>query len=81
MINARDIADLKAEILAQLDAEYELAIELSEEGDDMPIIILEDDEEEEEEEEVITHPFVCDECDRGFASKRGLKSHSRVHKE
>jgi hypothetical protein len=71
---------LKAEILAELDAEYELAIHLDEDGDDAPIIILEDDEEEEEEV-VVTHPNVCEECGRGFASKRGLKSHMRAHKK
>jgi len=66
---------LKSMILADLEAaDPELAINIVEEED---LIILLDDEDEEED----PTPFKCDECDRGFASKRGLKSHSRVHKK
>jgi hypothetical protein len=39
------------------------------------IIVIDDSEEED------THPHKCDICDRGFASKRGLKTHKRRHTE
>jgi hypothetical protein len=61
-------------ILADLEeADPALAINIVEEED---LLIIIDDEEEEED----PTPFRCDECEKGFASKRGLKSHSRVHK-
>lgn len=69
---------LKAMLIEDLSEEPELAITLDVEADgDDELIVIEEDEPTEEE----THPFVCEECGRGFASKRGLKSHSRVHKK
>ena len=72
---------LKSDILAELEAEW-AAEEAEEEhqvdDDDIPVVLLEDDEAEELDEED-THPFKCNECDKSFASKRGLKSHNRMH--
>lgn len=66
---------LKAMIVADLEeADPELAVELDADED---ILVLIEDEPEEED----THPFKCEICGKGFASQRGVKSHSRTHKE
>jgi len=68
---------LKAMLIAELeDEEPVLAISLEDKDPDDELIVI----EEEPEPEVETHPYVCEECGRGFASKRGLKSHLRSHK-
>lgn len=50
--------------------------------DDEPVVVM-DEEEEVELEEPDDYPFKCehDGCGRAFASKRGLKSHLRSHRE
>lgn len=78
---------LKAEIMAELEADMEAEFGAAENLSDssLPFVILDDEETAETaeapEEEVVTHPFVCEQCARGFASKRGLKSHLRHHKK
>lgn len=62
---------LKDEIIADLTDDMD---------DDEPLVILDDDDEEVELEKPDDHPFKCDQCDRGFASSRGLKSHKRSHR-
>jgi len=69
---------LKSEIIADLEAEME--------DDELPLVILGDedpdlgeDEEFSVEEDEDNFPFKCTECDKSFASQRGLKSHLRSH--
>lgn len=70
---------LKDEIMAEIEAELAAEMpEVVEESDEEPIIILDDVEEGVAD----NYPYKCEieGCDRAFASERGLKSHSRVHK-
>lgn len=52
-------------------------LESSQPSDIEPVI-----DDKQEEQEVDNYPFKCEQagCDKAFASKRGLKSHLRVHK-
>ena len=66
---------LKADIMADILSDME--------EDD--IIVIDDSDEEEEDvelEEPDDYPYKCeeDDCDKAFASARGLKSHSRIHR-
>lgn len=65
--------DLKEEILSDIlsgfDDESDLVV--IDDSDDAPIELEEPDD----------YPYKCNQCERSFASQRGLKSHSRVHNE
>lgn len=65
---------LKDEILADILGD----------ANDEPLVVMdeEDVEDLEDLEEPDDYPFKCDidDCERAFASKRGLKSHQRSHK-
>jgi hypothetical protein len=79
------------------DEEPELALHLTGQGDELKdeivadilkdlddeddLVIIADDDDDLELPEPDDYPFKCDQCDRAFASQRGLKSHSRVHKD
>jgi len=63
---------LMDKIAAELEAEMD--------PDDEPIVVMED--EEEKVDAIDNYPHKCDYdgCDRSFASRRGLKSHKRLHR-
>lgn len=72
--------DLKQAIVD--DIEYDGIVILDDEDTDEELEDIYIIEDEEPEPVVDNYPHKCPEedCDRAFASKRGLKSHSRIHK-